>query len=277
MAGGHYTVDQLFEGAALVSGNDAAEALAEAAGGRAQTVALMNRTALGLGAYDTFVQTPSGLDGWQQLTSAYDMTLFLRAALRDPRFVAYDTVRHTYAARTDDTAAGKRQHQKPCRCGTRTTSSSTTVPGALVAKTGYTDAAQHTFAGAISRGGHRYGVVFLRAQRYPQDQWVQAARLVAWARRCCPLAPRRCAGRPGDTTRPSRGRGRVGARSAGRARPPASSSSSSSGGSNSHVGVKVVIAARLPRRAGVYLTRRLRREAERSRQRRRAEEGRRPR
>ncbi len=51
---------------------------------------MMNRTALGLGAYDTLAQTPSGLDGWQQLTSAYDMSLFLRAALADPRFIAYD-------------------------------------------------------------------------------------------------------------------------------------------------------------------------------------------
>ena len=56
----------------------------------------------------------------------------------------------------------------------------TTVKGALVAKTGYTDAAQHTFAGVIERNGHRYGVVLLRAQRYPDDQWVQATKLVDW-------------------------------------------------------------------------------------------------
>ena len=60
-----------------MSGNDTAAALADAAGGVGHTVALMNQTALRLGAYDTFVQTPSGLDGWQQLTSAYDMAIFL--------------------------------------------------------------------------------------------------------------------------------------------------------------------------------------------------------
>ena len=59
---------------------------------------LMNRTALALGAYDTLVQTPSGLDGWQQLTSAYDMTLFLRAALPQPRFARYDNVAQGEAA-----------------------------------------------------------------------------------------------------------------------------------------------------------------------------------
>lgn len=174
VAGGRYTVDELFRGLLLVSGNDTAEALAEAAGGRAKTVALMNATAQRLRAYDTFVQTPSGLDGWQQLTSAYDMTLFLRAALDEPRFAAYDTTIKTslpaqHAAGFDRVPLYN-QNVQFLR----------TVKGALVAKTGFTDAAQHTFVGAIERGGHRYGVVLMRAQRYPDDQWVQATKLVNW-------------------------------------------------------------------------------------------------
>jgi len=56
----------------------------------------------------------------------------------------------------------------------------TTVPGALAAKTGYTDAAQHTFVGAVSRHGRRLGVVFLRGQRWPSDQWQQATDLMNW-------------------------------------------------------------------------------------------------
>jgi D-alanyl-D-alanine carboxypeptidase (penicillin-binding protein 5/6) len=56
----------------------------------------------------------------------------------------------------------------------------TTVPGALAAKTGFTDAASHTFLCAASRHGRRLGVIFLRAQRYPIDQWQQAARLLDW-------------------------------------------------------------------------------------------------
>jgi len=54
------------------------------------------------------------------------------------------------------------------------------VPGALVAKTGFTDAAQHTYLCATDRHGRRLGVVFLRAQRYPLDQWQQAAELLDW-------------------------------------------------------------------------------------------------
>lgn len=174
-AGGRYTIDDLFEGLLLVSGNDCAEALAAAAGGRAKTIAMMNAKARELGAYDTLVQTPSGLDGWQQLTSAYDMTLVLRAALAQPRFLAYDRVAKT--SLPFQKIVGKvtlyNQNEQFLE----------SVKGALAAKTGFTDAAQHTFMGAIERGGHRYGVVLLRAQRYPDDQWVQAKHLVDWARK----------------------------------------------------------------------------------------------
>jgi D-alanyl-D-alanine carboxypeptidase (penicillin-binding protein 5/6) len=177
VGGGSYTVDQLFQGLLLVSGNDAAEALAEAAGGRARTVALMNAEAMRLGAYDTYVQTPSGLDGWQQLTSAYDMALILRAALAQPRFIGYDRLATATLPVQPINGFG------PVHLVNQNELFYRTVKGALVAKTGYTDAAQHTFAGAIRRNGHRYGVILLRAQRWPDDQWQQASKLVDWAAR----------------------------------------------------------------------------------------------
>jgi serine-type D-Ala-D-Ala carboxypeptidase (penicillin-binding protein 5/6) len=175
VGGGDYTIDQLFRSLLLVSGNDAAEALAEAAGGRPKTVALMNTAVQRLGGYDTYVQTPSGLDGWQQLTSAYDMALVLRAALAQPRFVAYDrALRETLPVQRINGFG-------PVHLENQNELFLTRVKGALVAKTGFTDAAQHTFVGAIARGGHRYGVVLLRAQRWPDDQWQQATKLVTWA------------------------------------------------------------------------------------------------
>jgi D-alanyl-D-alanine carboxypeptidase (penicillin-binding protein 5/6) len=176
VAGGRYTVDQLFTGLLLMSGNDTAAALAEAAGGVRRTVALMNQTALRLGAYDTFVQTPSGLDGWQQLTSAYDMAIFLRAAVNMPRFVAYDR-------KPTGTLPAQNVHGRTYGSvwlGNQNQTFLTSVPGALVAKTGFTDAAEHTYLCATERHGRRLGVVFLRAQRYPLDQWQQAAQLLDW-------------------------------------------------------------------------------------------------
>jgi serine-type D-Ala-D-Ala carboxypeptidase (penicillin-binding protein 5/6) len=57
------------------------------------------------------------------------------------------------------------------------------VKGAVLAKTGYTDAARHTYMCVAKRGGHRLEIVFLRAERVPLDQYQQAAALLAWASR----------------------------------------------------------------------------------------------
>src|SRR3954453_17730438 len=63
-----YTVHQLWQGLFLMSGNDAASALANAAGGVASTVAAMNATAKRLGALDTTARNPSGLDARGQFS-----------------------------------------------------------------------------------------------------------------------------------------------------------------------------------------------------------------
>jgi D-alanyl-D-alanine carboxypeptidase (penicillin-binding protein 5/6) len=134
----------------------------------------MNQTALRDGAYDTLVETPSGLDGWQQLTSAYDMAIFLRAAADQPRFVAYER------QPTGTLPWQQINGYGPVTLQNQNEQFLSAVPGALFAKTGFTDAAQHTFVGAIERNGHRLGVVFLRAQRWPVDQWQQATDLMNW-------------------------------------------------------------------------------------------------
>ncbi|HTZ42907.1 MAG TPA: serine hydrolase [Jatrophihabitans sp.] len=176
LAGARYTVDQLFQALMLVSGNDAAAALAEANGGLATTVAQMNAEAAALGAYDTYVQTPSGLDGWQQLTSAYDMALVLRQAVRQQRLLGYDRLPSaSYPPRSS--RYGK---VGPYGFANQSEDFLTTVPGALLAKTGYTDAAQHTYLAAARRGGRTLGLVFLRNSRAPLDQYQQAGELLGW-------------------------------------------------------------------------------------------------
>ena len=177
--GGRYTVDTLFKALLLMSGNDAAVALSEAAGGVSQTVAAMNARARALGAYDTVVETPSGLDGWRQLTSAYDLTLVLRAAVNDPRLLAYD---RASTAALPAQQVGKRKW-RAVPLFNQSQDFFDDVPGALLAKTGFTDAAQHTYVCAASRHGRRIGVVLLRAQRRPLDQFQQAAALLDWAYR----------------------------------------------------------------------------------------------
>src|SRR6478752_4094342 len=70
-AGGKYTVRQLLTYLLIISGNDAANALARTNGGYDKTIADMNATAAALGALDTRAATVSGLDGPGQSTSAY--------------------------------------------------------------------------------------------------------------------------------------------------------------------------------------------------------------
>jgi D-alanyl-D-alanine carboxypeptidase (penicillin-binding protein 5/6) len=176
LAGAKYTVDDLFQALMLVSGNDAAAALAQADGGIAHTVAAMNSKILQLGGYDTVVQTPSGLDGWTQLTSAYDMALVLRAVVAQPRLIAYDRLTSAaYGPRTS-----KYGSVGAYEFDNQSIPFLKTVPGALLAKIGFTDAARHTYLAADRRNGRTLGVIFLRDEKLPLDQYQQAAELFDW-------------------------------------------------------------------------------------------------
>ena len=76
------TVRDLLGGLMVASGNDAAEALAEAVGGSGpQFVDTMNATAAKLGLRDTHYATPHGLPSPGEYTSAWDVALLSRQIL----------------------------------------------------------------------------------------------------------------------------------------------------------------------------------------------------
>ena len=87
VVGGTYTVEQLFLGMLLPSGNDAATALTHVyhQDGR-KALALMNQTALRLGAKNTVALNPNGLPIEGQHTTAADMAVIARAAVSNPTF-----------------------------------------------------------------------------------------------------------------------------------------------------------------------------------------------
>lgn len=174
--GGRYTVRQLLEGLMLISGNDAAHALARQLGGVPETVAKMNALAAELGAKDTRAATPSGLDGPGQSTSPYDLALILRAALQDNRFVQIASTREIVfpghppvltpperAPVPGDPSAQPSSTPPPTSVAPYPIYNEnrllTDLPGAVAGKTGYTDDAKKTFAGAVDRDGHRYAVI----------------------------------------------------------------------------------------------------------------------
>src|SRR3954470_12968805 len=165
--GMRYSIDTLFESMLVVSANDAAGALAEAAGGTRATVAAMNATARHLQAYDTRARTPSGLDRKSETTSAYDLALIARAGLRMPAF------RHYVQIVTDHVPAPRHKRFQIYTHDQLLTS----YRGMIGGKNGYTVAASATFVGAARRHGHTILISLMHA---PPNFWSQAEKLLDW-------------------------------------------------------------------------------------------------
>ena len=169
--GGRYPVWLLFQALILQSGNDAANALARTAGGVGVTVAAMNETAEDISAYDTVAGTPSGLDMAGQSSSPYDLALIFRALLADPTTAAVLTTPVVDMPAVEGRSPGYQiQNQNPL-AGT---------PGNLGGKTGFTDAARHTFVTAADRGTRRLVVSIMDTERLPLRAADQAALLLDW-------------------------------------------------------------------------------------------------
>jgi D-alanyl-D-alanine carboxypeptidase (penicillin-binding protein 5/6) len=170
--GGQYPVALLFQALMMQSGNDAANALARAAGGVGPTVEGMNETAERLGAFDTVAGTPSGLDVAGQSSSPYDLALIFRALLEDPAAAAVLTTPTAEMPGVADRSPGYQiQNQNPLLGS---------YPGNLGGKNGFTDAARHTFVTAAERDGRRLVASVMDTENAPLRAAAQAALLLDW-------------------------------------------------------------------------------------------------
>ena len=200
---------RLFTAMLVVSGNDAADALAEAAGGIPHTVDLMNAEALHLQAFDTFARTPSGLDAPGESTSAYDLALIARAGLAMP---------DVPALRVASSAARCPRRTTSTSRSTRTTGCSRRYRGDIGVKNGYTVEAGATYVGAATRNGHTIIVTLMNA---PPDFWPQAKALLDLGiPRARPRRAGRHAGRPGGAASRSSDQVRAPPVRRGRRQPP---------------------------------------------------------
>lgn len=85
--GDEVTIEDLLYGLMLVSGNDAAEALAEIVGGdRTEFIKMMNDRARRLGCTRTNFTNPSGLFDENHYTTARDMAVISREAMKNDTF-----------------------------------------------------------------------------------------------------------------------------------------------------------------------------------------------
>jgi D-alanyl-D-alanine carboxypeptidase (penicillin-binding protein 5/6) len=174
--GGTYTVEQLYLGLLLNSGNDCANTLARLGGGTAGMaggIADMNAEAFRLGAWDTHADTPSGLDGPGQVTSAYDLALIFRNDFTYPDFRRYILTQSAEMPPEPPRQPTGFQIQNDDRLIYE-------YPGALGGKTGFTDTARHTYVGAAERNGRRLLVTIMGAEIMPVRGYVQAEGLLDW-------------------------------------------------------------------------------------------------
>lgn len=167
--GAVYPIRALLDALLMVSGNDAANLLAESLGGNPVAIAKMNAKAAQLGANNTRAGSPSGLDGpgWESVTTAQDLAIIYRAALNYPLFTQ---ILHQSVAQFPDGAGGVKTIASRDRL-------LPSYPGYIGGKTGYTNLAKETYVGMAQRDGHRLIVVAM----YGADElWDQSRALLDW-------------------------------------------------------------------------------------------------
>ena len=156
------TLDTLLHGMMLPSGNDAAEQVAVAlADSREQYVQWMNDEAAALGLKHTHFINPSGMDADGHYSSAYDMAMLARYAMRNATF--------------RDLASSSRYSSDQYSM-LNLNRLLGVYPGADGVKIGYTDNAQKTIVASATRDGHRVYVSLMHSQDLVGD----CTRLFNW-------------------------------------------------------------------------------------------------
>lgn len=170
-----YRVADLFRALLMISANDAAVALLQAAAGGSyqRGIALLNAQARHLQAYDVIAKTPNGLPAPGQVTSAYDEALIARQALKMRAFMRYD---QTLTARFRDSKFdAKKRHwitianQNSLLTGYR---------GGIGGKIGWTRSSKATYVGLARRHGVTLIVTILHCK--PLYEILTAEKLLNW-------------------------------------------------------------------------------------------------
>ena len=169
MPGAVYTARQLLDALLMVSGNDAANALADMVGGYQVAIQKMNFKAVQVGARATRAASPSGLDGlgWESVTTAQDLAVIYRAALNYPLFTQ---IIHQSSAQFPNGSGGVKTIASHDRL-------LASYPGFIGGKTGYTNLAKETYVAMAQRDGRRLVAVMMYGD---DDLWEQGRALLDW-------------------------------------------------------------------------------------------------
>ena len=164
-----YKVRDIWYGLMLHSGNDAGVALANMSGGIKKTAKLMRAKAESIQAYDNIPKSPHGLDTPGQVSSAYDLALIARAAMKNKNFrkiVATKTYVFPHSGPRNVNRKIKNLNKLMF-----------TYPGVIGVKTGYTTKGRNTYIGIAKRDGRTIIITFMHL-RYGRD--ALAKKLFDW-------------------------------------------------------------------------------------------------
>ena len=168
------SVEDLLYGVLLASANDASVVLAEGIGGSVEGFAeIMTRRAHELGATDSHFSNPHGLTAADHYSSARDLALIFRYAMKNP---AFRQIVHTKISSVRSLSAGKRSIRTRLISVRNHNRLLWNYDGALGGKTGYTFAAQKCFVGAVERNGVTLIVSLLGSR----DLWGDTKRLLEY-------------------------------------------------------------------------------------------------
>lgn len=159
LAGDKVSYKALLYGMLLASGNDAANVTAYALGGTIDGfVKMMNTKAKELGLSNTHFETPSGLDGDEHYTTAYDLAMLAKVCMENPLF---------YEAASSKSATLEYGNPPYRRTLTNHNKLLKTYDGAVGVKTGFTKKSGRCLVSCAERDGKRIIAVTLK----DPDDW----------------------------------------------------------------------------------------------------------
>lgn len=164
-AGDRLLLREALYGMMLVSGNDAAEAIAETVAGSVPNfVAMMNEEAKQIGATSTHFTNPHGLPDVEHFSTAYDLALLTAYGMKNPTFAKIVSTREY------DVHFLKRKNEHVVNTNKLLSS----YTGANGVKTGFTNAAGDCLVAAAKRGNVQLIAVILN----DDNRWEDAAKLL---------------------------------------------------------------------------------------------------
>lgn len=169
--GEEMTVEQLLQGIAIGSGNDASVAMAERiAGSEEAFVEMMNKKAKELGLKDTFFKNTTGLPVEKHYSSAHDMAIMAKELLKYEDITKFTGTYEAYLRENTDKKFWLVNTNKLVRF----------YPGVDGLKTGFTREAMYCLTATAEKNGMRVIAVVFGAPT-PKDRNAQVTKMLDYA------------------------------------------------------------------------------------------------